>query len=443
MSLKIGIDFGTSNSGVAIRDGQNVRVLPIDPKSVSPEMIKTILYITRDYRVTIGQEAVELYYRHNVNRPRRFVKKRAGEIDYHGSDGMFYVQDVFVYVDELQPGRLLQFIKTALRSKDYQGTQIFERYYTIVDIVSLYLQALKQRAEELLGEPVEAVTLGRPVKFSPDPDRDRLAEAMLRQAAEEAGFRQVDFELEPVAAALYYELSIDRPQNALIFDFGGGTLDLTIMRLGDSRRREVYANGGIDIAGSDFDRAIIQKRLLAHFGKGQVESDLHIRELVDAVSDWMVLPELSTPTARVRLERAILSGLAPARLKSLETLIFNDLAFSFYDAVERAKIALSSRGASLISLQEKGIDVWELYTRTQFENDIREHQQRIEQVLMNTLATSGLEPGQIDVVVKTGGSSHIPLFGGMLERIFGAGRVVSSNAFSSVTAGLGLRAGGR
>ncbi len=86
MSLKVGIDFGTSNSGVAVYDGQQVRLLPVDPKNVLPEVIKTVLYITKDYRTYLGQEAVETYYRDNVNRQRRFVKKWAGEIEVRGAD---------------------------------------------------------------------------------------------------------------------------------------------------------------------------------------------------------------------------------------------------------------------------------------------------------------------------------------------------------------------
>ncbi len=165
MSVKVGIDFGTSNSGVALYDGQHVQLLPVDPKNVLPEVIKTVLYITRDYRTSIGQEAVETYYRDNVNRQRRFVKQWTGEIDVFGAD-MHYVQDIFVYVDELQPGRLLQYLKTALRKEEYEGTQIFERYYTVGDLAKTYLSLLKKRAEEVLGEPIDTVTLGRPVKFS-------------------------------------------------------------------------------------------------------------------------------------------------------------------------------------------------------------------------------------------------------------------------------------
>ena len=444
MALKVGLDFGTSNSGVAVSDGRQVYVLPIERSSLLPEVVKTILYITQDERHFIGQDAIELYYKENINRQRRFVQKWAGEIDYHGADGLFYVRDVFVQVDELLPGRLMQYLKTALRKSSgpggYTGTQVFERYYRAVDLVQVYLSELKRRAEAILGEPIQGVPLGRPVKFADSPEADSQAEATLLQAARSAGFEEVDFELEPVAAALFYERSLEKPQNALIFDFGGGTLDIAILRLGDPSRRVVYASGGIGIAGSDFDQAIIQQRLLSHFGLEQVGHSPELLELVRAVPDWAALPELSTPMIRNTLEQAILKGIAPVQLKTLQALIFNNLAFSFYNTVEAGKIALSSQGATVIALQEQGIDLWELYTRSQFEHDIHEEQTQIEQVLLNVVKASGLEPGEIDVVVKTGGSSNIPAFTAMLRRIFSPERVVESNTFSSVVAGLAIRA---
>ena len=336
MGLHVGIDFGTSNSGVAFYQGDQVHLLPIDTKNLVPEVVKTILYITRDYKHFIGQEAVELYYKQNINRQRRFVKKWAGEIDYRGAD-MHYVRDVYVYVDELQPGRLMQFIKTALRSEKYPGTQVFDRFYSLSDIISTYLKILKQRAEALLKDEISGVTLGRPVAFSAVPELDQKAQNTLHQAALEAGFRQVNFELEPIAAAIYYELSLNKPQNVLVFDFGGGTLDLTIMRLGDPRHRMVYASGGIGIAGSDFDRTIIEKRMLPHFGKGVVQNEPEILKLIHIIPDWAALPESSTPLARAELDRAIRAGHAPVRLKALESLIFNDLAFSFYNMIEADK----------------------------------------------------------------------------------------------------------
>lgn len=440
MSLRVGLDFGTSNSGVAVYDGQRVKLLPVDPKNVLPEVIKTVLYITRDYRCYLGQEAVEAYYRDNVNRQRRYVKQWAGEIDVYGAD-MHYVRDIYVYVDELQPGRLLQYLKTALRRDGYPGTRIFERFFSVGDLARTYLALLKRRAEAVLGEPIQAVTLGRPVHFSESPERDHKAQETLRQAALDAGFKEVDFELEPIAAALDYEQTITKPQNAIIFDFGGGTLDIAVMRLGDPRKREVYASGGVDIAGSDFDRTIIEKRMLPQFGLGQARHHPEIMEMIQAVPDWMALPELGTPVNRNILDKAIQAGVAPARLKALEKLIYNDLAFTFYNRVEAAKIALSDAGATVVSLEDKDIALWELYTRHQFENDIQHYVADVEKVLLDTIARSGLEPGQIDAVVKTGGSSNIPLFTQMLARLFGAEKVKASNAFSSVVAGLAIKAG--
>jgi hypothetical chaperone protein len=352
---------------------------------------------------------------------------------------MHYVRDIYVYVDELKPGRLLQYLKTALRKEGYTGTQIFERFYTVGDLAKTYLSLLKQRAEDMLGEPIHAATLGRPVKFSESSEQDKKAEETLRQAAYEAGFKEVNFELEPIAAALYYEQTITQPQNVLIFDFGGGTLDIAIMRLGN-KNRQVYASGGVDIAGSDFDRTIIEKRMLPHFGYGQVKHNPEILEMIHAIPDWMALPELGTPVNRNILEKAIHANIAPVRLKALEGLIYNDLAFTFYNRVEAGKIALSKEGATVISLEDKDIALWDLYTRHQFESDIRHYLVDVEKILLDTIAKSGLDPGSIDAVVKTGGSSNIPLFTKMLARIFGKEKVKESNSFSSVVAGLAIKA---
>jgi hypothetical chaperone protein len=355
------------------------------------------------------------------------------------------------------PGRLLQFIKTGLRSPHYTGTIIFDHYFDLRTIIANYLGEIKKRAEALLGDLIEAVTLGRPVNFYTDPEKDRKSQEILRQAALTAGFKDVDFELEPVAAALFYEQTLTRPETVLVFDFGGGTLDITIVRLGDDRlgderrsggvqrpgelrERRVFTNGGIGIAGSDFDQAIIHQRMLEHFGKGVVDDDAEINNLIASIADWQILPQLSTPQMKARLGRATAHNPYPTRLKALEALIFNDLSFQFYNKVEAAKIALSSQGTSIISMEDGDIHLWELLTRLQFEQDILSFRKQIEACLMDTLARSGLELGQIDTVIRTGGSSSIPCFIEMLNRIFGAQKVKTSDIFGSVAAGLAIKA---
>jgi hypothetical chaperone protein len=181
--------------------------------------------------------------------------------------------------------------------------------------------------------------------------------------------------------------------------------------------------------------------MLPHFGQGRVEGEPAVLELIQSIQDWMALPEQSTPLNRRRLQQAAQAGIAPVQLRALEALIFNDLAFSFYRTVEEAKIALSSQGATVIRLKEPGIDLWELYTRFQFEQDIRADIERVRQVVLDTLTSAALEPGQIDSLVTTGGSSGIPAFRRMLADLFGAPKIKSSDAFSSVVAGLGIKAG--
>ena len=124
----------------------------------------------------------------------------------------------------------------------------------------------------------------------------------------------------------------------------------------------------------------------------------------------------------------------------MKSLIFDDLAFEFYNRVEAAKIELSGQGSAVIELKGDEIDIWELYTRAQFEADIAAYREQIEKVLMDTVLASGLQPERIDAVVKTGGSSNIPMFSEMLGRIFGPDKLKESNAFSSVTSGLAIRA---
>ena len=223
------------------------------------------------------------------------------------------------------------------------------------------------------------------------------------------------------------------------------TLDITLMRLGDPNNRRVFASEGIGIAGSDFDRAIIQNRLLSHFGKGLSGLEPEIIELIQAVADWSALPDWSTPKMQTVLDAAIHRGQARdssrvVRLSALKALVFNDLAFSFYNAVEGSKIALSKDGATVIRLQDRELDIWELYTRYQFEKDIQRHREQIENVLLDAVAASGLEPEAVDVVVKTGGSSNIPVFSEMLASVFGQQRFKTSSTFSSVAAGLAIKA---
>lgn len=456
--MHIGVDFGATNSGAAAFDGRRVRLFPIDPVGPTPTMIRSTLYVTRDHQVSIGQEAIDAYYRQNIGRPSKMVRRYVGEIEMTFAELPSFIRDVYVLVDELTPGRLLRSLKNELAT-DYEGTTIFGRHYALEELVAIYLREIRRRVEAATDERVAGVVLGRPVNFvnSQDAENERLAvgneraERRLRRAAEMAGFRKVTFELEPVAAALHYALRAPAAQDVLVFDFGGGTLDVTVMRVGEPDDRRIFASGGVGVAGDAFDRRIIEALLLDHFGYGTTwgeDESPFPRQYTDALLQWQTISELNQPETLHFLQWAQITGSHPARVQALESLLVNNYALRLIDEVERAKIALSNDHFAFIRLVEEEeedggvneINLWQPITRSQFESLIAEAQRRIEDCLLDTLAESGRSVDEIDAVVRTGGSAQIPCFVEMLARIFGPEKVVATDAFSSVTSGLAIRA---
>jgi hypothetical chaperone protein len=313
------------------------------------------------------------------------------------------------------------------------------------ELVAVYLRAIRERVENEIGQSVDGVVLGRPVNFvdSAGEQDNQRAEARLRRAAKAAGFREISFELEPVAAALFYELTVNRPQNVAVFDLGGGTLDITVMRVGESSQRRVFATGGVGIAGDTFDRRVLEWRVLDHFGRGSTwgeDAKPFPNQYTAVLVNWQSVPELLRPETLHFLRLARTTSNRPKQLAALESLLVNNYAIRLYDEVERAKIALSSTHFDVIQLQGDGIDLWQPITRSQFESAIATETRRIEACVLDTLARSGLTADGIDAVVRTGGSAQIPCFVETLARIFGPEKVVLSDVFSGVTAGLAIRA---
>ncbi|MBN1582408.1 MAG: Hsp70 family protein [Anaerolineae bacterium] len=452
--MHIGLDFGTTHCGAAVYDGERVRVLPLDPASRDPTVIRSTLYITRDHEITIGQEAIDTYYRQNTGRPSRMIRQYVGEIEITtGEIGSVkgypvgpstFVRDVYVMVDELTPGQLLRSLKSAL-SGSYEGTTIFDRYYELEELIAIYMRELRSRIEAQLGETVDGVMIGRPVHFVGGGQQrdDQRAERRLYRAARQAGFVDISFELEPVAAALHYEQMVKKPQNIAVFDFGGGTLDITVMRIGRTGQRQVYATGGLGIAGDDFDRRIIEGVLLDHFGRGSTWSQEGIPfpdHYTDALVNWQTLSDLNQPETLRFLRQAQHTSSHPDQLKALESLLANNYAIRMIDQVEKAKIVLSADRFAVIELAGEDLDIWQPIARSQFETLIAQEMHGIEACLLDTVARSGLGVGEIDAVVRTGGSAEVPCVIQMMERIFGPERVVLSDVFNSVTAGLAIRA---
>ena len=439
----VGMDFGTTNSGVAVYDGRDLRRLPLDPSNENARILRTALYITNEQNVFVGREAIDRYFDHNVGRPVKLEKVWVGEIEVM-ADLVYFIQDAYVWTDVMSPGRLLLSFKSNLRDREYTGTVIGHFFYPIESLVSAYLYTFKLRAEKLLGQELDEVVLGRPVRFADDAEADNLAQERLLRSAFQAGYKRVYLQREPVAAAYHYASTQDEPQKILVFDFGGGTLDITVMRLGNGVR-EVLATGGVPVAGDVFDQKLVRARLPKHFGEGSRYGPKEMpipRWIYDTFSNWQTILELQTPDNVRILEQIEQTAQRPREIRALINLVSGNYGLQMFDAVEQTKRDLSERFGGMIRLDGPGFDVLELVTRREFENVIRPEYLRIERHLEETVQASGLKPEQVDAVIRTGGSAEIPLFQQMLRRKFGPDSVHSVDTFGSVTAGLGIIAHG-
>ncbi len=439
----IGMDFGTTNSGMATYDGHQLRLIPLDHTSQNATIARTALYVTNDRQVYIGREAVDTYYEQNLNRPVLIERVVVGEIEQTFADLPTFKKYVYIEKDMLEPGRLFLSFKMGLPSLNYLGTVVGSHFYFLEDIIALYLYIARRRAEQELQTEVRRIVLGRPVRYSFDAGADKLAQERMLKAAFRAGFEEVWLQYEPIAAAHHYESTITGEQNVLIFDFGGGTLDISIVRVGNPRTRRVLANGGVPIAGDVFDQKLVRAKLPPHFGEGSFYRDGDKRlpvpsSFYEAFSNWQDMLVLQRPGFMEAIKRIEQGAQRPRQIRALRQLISTNYGLRMFDIVETVKRELSSAPQSVIKLDGEGFTVREMVTRAEFERIIRADLNDIAAYLDDLIVQAGLRPGDIDAVIRTGGSSQIPAFVQMLEQRFGRDKVRSLDVFSSVTSGLGI-----
>ncbi|HSQ38791.1 MAG TPA: Hsp70 family protein, partial [Anaerolineales bacterium] len=305
---RIGIDFGTTNSSVAYYDGKRLHPIELDAANENPHVLPSLIYMDRNYHAVLGMQAANEYLARETGRRIVWERKEIHPIEIivggAGSGPIRYWHDLYIDTDVGANGRLLQSVKTALRDPRYEGTDIFERYFTIDELIAIILRSMKARAEAQLGETCDSGVLGRPVRFSDDPNVTQRAEESLYKSALYAGFRDVSFQMEPIGAAHLYHITAAKREIALIFDFGGGTLDLTIAEVGGKQPPSVIATRGVLVGGDDLDRRVMLS-LLKYFGKGgRVDGGMDFPpDYLDLLHAWQTMPELSRPMPLERIRK--------------------------------------------------------------------------------------------------------------------------------------------
>lgn len=461
--IRYGLDFGTTNSSIAFLEGRDPRLLKIDNKSQDPAVIRSLLYffhrdlvVKKDkygtqtsnyegnFKFAFGQNALENYLQDNKNRTPGVVRQiftgRMTNVNWSPDAGKpDLVAEYYEEVD-FGVGRLMQALKTALRSPIYKGTNIFGKFFTLEQMISLFVSLIKEAADKTLEEKVDAIKVGRPVHFLDTSDADQKVEQKLKDALQMVGFKSIEFEYEPVAAAKYFLHKFHlQKKKILVFDFGGGTLDTAVMEYQDGYK--ILATDGVYIGGNLLNSDIMKLKLNKYFGSQMHWGDEKLpipTHIFDSLNSWYGIINLNNPADMRFLDRINYKNSDPQALARLTYLIKMNLGFEIYESIENAKKNLSNQRSSQIQFRDGPIDINVEITRDEFEKLIEPRINAVREIVVKTLENAKVEPGEIEIVVRTGGSSLIPTVETMLASIFGEEKIQLFDTFTSIAAGLAL-----
>lgn len=351
------------------------------------------------------------------------------------------------------PGRLMRSLKSLLGSSLVdETTAIGDRNIRYTDIITLYLRTLRARASDAENHPLDAVALGRPVRFVDDDARaDRAAQTTLERCARAAGFAHVEFQFEPIAAALDYERTIEREQVVLVIDVGGGTADFSVVRLAPERHAranrasDVLANDGIHIAGTDFDTRLNMAWVMPMLGYGSVGP--RGRPVPSAVyfdlSTWHRVNFLYAPkfAGSLRELRSFFDD--PRPYERLRRVIERRFGHELLGRTEQAKIELSDAETTAIDLGRIERHLAATVNRADLLSRLDDLLQRLVSLGSATVKAAGLGADDVDTLYFTGGSSGMTALREAFRVAFRESRIVVGDLFGSVVSGLGIEAARR
>ena len=404
-----GLDFGTSNSAIGIVRGGAPVLAPVEGAATLVPSAVFFDYETRG-RILFGAEAIETYIGQTEGRLMRALKSILGS----------------PLIDE----------KTALGY----------RQVALTEVVEIFIRHLKAKAEAFAGEEVAAVVHGRPVRFVDDDDAaDAKAQSVLTDIAHRAGFREVSFVYEPIAAAYHYEETANAEEIVLVADIGGGTSDFSLIRIGPERRArpdrtdDVLATSGERIGGTDFDRFLSLDAVmpLLGMGSGLVSKNLPMpKSLYFELATWSLINFAYTRRNEREVAELLADSRAPERVSRLLKTLKRRLGHRIAFAVEDAKIALSDSDVAGIALAFIETGLAAQATRAGFDKAIRDKTWRLTNISSDSIRAAGLKPDAVSTIFFTGGSSRVPAVRDAIAAAAPSARVAAGSDFLSVALGL-------
>ncbi len=422
MSQAFGLDFGTTNSALALaRTDDSIELARFGAGST----FRSILYFEEDeasrsgkLRVVAGPDAIQSY------------------------------------LHAREPGRLIQSTKSYLASRLFSQTQIFNQAYSLEELIGVLLRYLRQSAEAQFGALGDKLVVGRPVHFSGTRTQadDDFAVARLRKAFAIAGFDEVQFLPEPVAAAYKYRQRLDHDELVLIADFGGGTSDFSLVKLKPAQASpselpdQVIGNDGVGIAGDTFDSKLVRHLVAPMMGlgsqyKNEFGKTLPVPNwLYEHLERWHYLSFLKTRKNLELLRQLQFHALEKPKLDALIDLVDHDLGYRLYQAIESVKCSLSEQATSQFHFKEAAIAIDQAVARADFERWIAGEVAAIAACVDRLLDNCNIAAQDIDAVFMTGGSSFVPAIRTIFETKFPKATIRAGQEFTSVAEGLALYA---
>jgi hypothetical chaperone protein len=453
--LGIGIDFGTSNSAAAVFDGQQLVLVKLaEPDSIMP----SANYIDKQFVSAVGQQAINDYISGNRGRKVELSAELLGEArtgtgggeSAMGGPGESDTNKVYgqAFNDASLPGRLFRGTKRLLGNTVNDRIAIFERAFRLVALVTPILVGIRQALERTVASSVDHACIGHPVNFEGSgAERNDIALQRLAESYGYAGINEQSFCPEPTAATISYLHNHPESNGELVLtvDFGGGTLDFSVLRRRGTHF-DVEATHGIALGGDKIDQTIFKQLVFPLLGSGErwkrvvdgaeVDTLFPFGEYEELLINWPISYMLNQNkyTAPV-MQRMAQPDEAADKFKRLYDLIQQNYSYQVFEAIKTFKAELSVRESALLDIPE--IDIQLEIERWEFEAMISPLLFEFEQAIAKILHKAGYRAEDIDLVLRTGGSSLIPAVKDILDNQF-AGKVVEHDPFTSVAAGLAI-----
>jgi hypothetical chaperone protein len=418
-TVSIGIDFGTSNTVVAIASADG--------------------------------PAEAIRFQHQGASHKVYVTALCFWEEQHGSSRVRHVEGGPYAIEQFLEGRhayrFIQSFKTFAASASFQETRIFRERYRFEDLLSAFLRTLVGHAEGALDLSAERIVIGRPVRFAGHNPDDALAMERYGKAFGRLGATRAHYVYEPVGAAFFYARGLDRDATVLVADFGGGTSDFSVMRFsrrGGELQAEPLGHSGVGIAGDAFDARIVDRVVARRLGKGGLYRLMGDKLLTlpnhyyANLARWNQLALMKGSGDLKELRQLARAALDPESLQAFIEIVENDHGFALYRAVSDAKLALSGADETLFRFVEGDLAIEATITRREFESWISPDVERIAATLDEALTASRLGTEDIDKVFLTGGTSFVPAIRRVFADRFGEERLTSVDQFESIAYGLAL-----